>query len=461
MLPLGRAPGNPCGIPGIPGEQLAQPLSPPRRRAEGDARRGCRRRRRAGARACANTTRARADPSDAEGPFYPKTLPADRDADLTRVAGRAGRAGSAALFSPAACWRRDGRADGRHGGRAVAMRRLAGTTMPATTASRATTKFQGYGAATTDAGGRYASRRSGRSPIQAGPAPARAAHAGRRTRLTTQIYVTGDAVGATSCRRHRPGGRSPAVDDARAGRGTRARGARGNLRFRRLRGPRPGRRGQCTVALDRKRSGARTQPKDALAERLGPVDLVAASTRPRCRRAWLRARRRRPRCPRPGTRRYSVSNITPSTRTKSASCIASARLITWNLLPSRQPLRVTRARSGPPDTCGQSAAVQPPAAREVAHGHGRCDAGHRERRGVGPRPGAHRGFAGRRRGRLTRRPRSRTKLRQRERRPVHVAVVVLQRRRCRARRCGGRFPRAEALRGSSETEAHAIIHRPP
>ena len=31
-------------------------------------------------------------PRSTEGPFYPRTLPADSDADLTRVAGRAGRA---------------------------------------------------------------------------------------------------------------------------------------------------------------------------------------------------------------------------------------------------------------------------------------------------------------------------------------------------------------------------------
>src|SRR5688500_10829248 len=31
-------------------------------------------------------------PADAEGPFYPTRIPADADADLTRVAGNAGRA---------------------------------------------------------------------------------------------------------------------------------------------------------------------------------------------------------------------------------------------------------------------------------------------------------------------------------------------------------------------------------
>ncbi len=94
-------------------------------------------------------------PADAEGPFYPRRLPADVDADLTRVAGRTGPAQGTVLYLS---------------GRVldVAGRPLAGTRVelwqcdalgryhhvdgdPGTRDPN----FQGYGVTTADAHGRY------------------------------------------------------------------------------------------------------------------------------------------------------------------------------------------------------------------------------------------------------------------------------------------------------------------
>ncbi len=49
-------------------------------------------------------------PSQAEGPFYPKTFPADRDSDLTQIAGRAAKAKGTLLYLSGRALARDGRA---------------------------------------------------------------------------------------------------------------------------------------------------------------------------------------------------------------------------------------------------------------------------------------------------------------------------------------------------------------
>ena len=96
-------------------------------------------------------------PSQTEGPFYPKTLPVDRDADLTQVAGRAAKASGTPLYFGGRALARDGRpacqARPSSSGNATS---TAAITTPATTAIRRDDNFQGYGVAITDGEGRYA-----------------------------------------------------------------------------------------------------------------------------------------------------------------------------------------------------------------------------------------------------------------------------------------------------------------
>ncbi len=137
-----------------------------------------------------------ATPSQPEGPFYPKTLPADRDSDLTQIAGHAARAKGTILYLSGRTLMRDGRplADaavelwqcdvyGRyhHAGDDGVPR---------------DDNFQGYGTAATDREGRYAF-----TTIRPVPYSGRPPHLHLRVRartgltLTTQIYIAGDAVG--------------------------------------------------------------------------------------------------------------------------------------------------------------------------------------------------------------------------------------------------------------------------
>ncbi len=136
-------------------------------------------------------------PAQPEGPFYPKTFPADRDADLTQVAGRAGTAQGTLLYF-------SGRVLGRDG------RPMAGTVVElwqcdtygryhhaGDDGAPRDDNFQGYGAATTDAQGRYAFK-----TIRPVPYAGRPPHLHVRllppggSPLTTQIYVAGDAAGS-------------------------------------------------------------------------------------------------------------------------------------------------------------------------------------------------------------------------------------------------------------------------
>ena len=134
-------------------------------------------------------------PSQAEGPFYPKTLPADRDGDLTQIVGRAARAKGTPLYFAGRALTPDGRPIARatvelwqcdvHG----RYHHAGDDGVPRDE------NFQGYGAVLTDAEGRYAFKTirpvpySGRPPhlhvrVRPGNAPA----------LTTQVYVAGDVV---------------------------------------------------------------------------------------------------------------------------------------------------------------------------------------------------------------------------------------------------------------------------
>jgi len=135
-------------------------------------------------------------PSQAEGPFYPKTLPVDRDADLTQVIGRAAKAMGTPLYLTGRTLARDGRpvanatielwqcdVYGRyhHAGDEGVPR---------------DDNFQGYGVVITDSEGRYAFK-----TIRPVPYSGRPPHLHVRVRrasgstLTTQIYIAGDAVG--------------------------------------------------------------------------------------------------------------------------------------------------------------------------------------------------------------------------------------------------------------------------
>lgn len=146
-------------------------------------------------------------PSQPEGPFYPKTIPADRDADLTQVAGRPARAQGTVLYFSGRVLARDGRP-------------LSGTIVELWQCDNygryhhagddgvpRDDNFQGYGVATTDAQGRYAFK-----TIRPVPYTGRPPHMHVRLRhanapaLTTQLYIAGDAVGADGVLMSSPGG---------------------------------------------------------------------------------------------------------------------------------------------------------------------------------------------------------------------------------------------------------------
>src|SRR5688572_478252 len=134
-----------------------------------------------------------ATPRMTEGPFYPRTFPADADADLTKVAGhpRAAegtvlavsgrvldRAGRPRLGARVEIWQCDAVGHYHHVG---------------SPAESGDPGFQGFGAVTADAQGRYAFR-----TIKPVPYPGRTPHIhftvveeGRR-RLTSQMFVEGE-----------------------------------------------------------------------------------------------------------------------------------------------------------------------------------------------------------------------------------------------------------------------------
>lgn len=131
-------------------------------------------------------------PALTEGPFYPRQFPADTDADLTRVAGRAGRARGTPLAMA-------GRLTDRSG-RPLAGRRIEIWQCDATGVyhhvgeGEGDPDFQGWGATATDAEGRYAFR-----TIKPVPYPGRTPHIhftvaanGRRV-LTSQAFIEGEA----------------------------------------------------------------------------------------------------------------------------------------------------------------------------------------------------------------------------------------------------------------------------
>jgi protocatechuate 3,4-dioxygenase beta subunit len=134
-------------------------------------------------------------PSQTEGPFYPRTMPADRDADLTQVIGRNAAAQGTRLYFTGRVLARDGRpqpgatvelwqcdAFGRyhHAGDDGEPR---------------DDNFQGYGVTAADAEGRYAFKTI--RPVAYGGRPPhlhlKVRAAGARV-LTTQVYIKGDST---------------------------------------------------------------------------------------------------------------------------------------------------------------------------------------------------------------------------------------------------------------------------
>ena len=134
-------------------------------------------------------------PAQTEGPFYPRTLPADRDNDLTQVAGQSHAAQGARLYLTGRVLALDGTpqsgvtvelwqcdAFGRY-------HHVGDDGEPRDDA------FQGYGTATTDAEGRF-SFKTIRPVAYSGRIPH--LHFKLRnpagTSLTTQLYIKGDAT---------------------------------------------------------------------------------------------------------------------------------------------------------------------------------------------------------------------------------------------------------------------------
>jgi len=132
-------------------------------------------------------------PRMTEGPFYPRTFPADTDADLTRVAGSARMAEGTLLDVSGRVLERSGRP--RAGARVEiwqcdAFGQYHHVGEPAGSGDPS---FQGFGAVETDAEGRYAFR-----TIKPVPYPGRTPHIhftvveGGKRRLTSQMFIEGE-----------------------------------------------------------------------------------------------------------------------------------------------------------------------------------------------------------------------------------------------------------------------------
>lgn len=139
--------------------------------------------------------------AQALGPFYPVTLPADQDTDLTRIAGRAGRAlgqiidvtgqvlnaeGAPVPGARVEIWQANSEGRYAHPGDR--------SKLPLDP------EFQGYGVVTTDADGRYGFRTIKPAAYPTGegdwvrPPHIHFAVTGRTERLITQMYFPGEPL---------------------------------------------------------------------------------------------------------------------------------------------------------------------------------------------------------------------------------------------------------------------------
>ena len=147
------------------------------------------------ARAEAQSAALAPTPNQPEGPFYPKTLPADRDADLTQIAGRAAKAMGTPLYLTGRVFARDGRPLGNATVELWQCDVYGRYHHAGDDGEPRDDNFQGYGVATTDVQGSYAFK-----TIRPVPYSGRPPHLHVRVRpasgpaLTTQIYVAGDRV---------------------------------------------------------------------------------------------------------------------------------------------------------------------------------------------------------------------------------------------------------------------------
>jgi protocatechuate 3,4-dioxygenase beta subunit len=144
--------------------------------------------------ASAQGTRLAPTPQDAEGPFYPRSFPADTDSDLMHVAGRA----TAAQGTPLHLTGRVVTTDGAPvAGATLELWQcdVYGTYHHVGEGGRQDDNFQGYGRATSAPDGSYAF--VALRPVPYGGRPPhlhfRITAAGRRT-LTTQLYLKGESA---------------------------------------------------------------------------------------------------------------------------------------------------------------------------------------------------------------------------------------------------------------------------
>jgi len=132
-------------------------------------------------------------PPQTEGPFYPKAIPADHDADLTQVAGRPAPAQGTRLYFSGRVLARDGRPQAGATVELWQCDALGRYHHAGDEGSPRDDNFQGYGVAVTDAEGRYAFK-----TIRPVPYSGRVPHLHIKVRtadgaaLTTQVYIKGD-----------------------------------------------------------------------------------------------------------------------------------------------------------------------------------------------------------------------------------------------------------------------------
>ena len=156
-----------------------------------------------GAIAAAAATPLRADdrapltatPGDAEGPFYPRRLPGDVDADLTRVAGRAGTAKGTVLYLSGRVLAVDGRPLPQARVELWQCDALGRYHHVDGDPGELDPDFQGYGVAIADGAGRYAFKTI--RPVRYGGRPPhlhfKLSQASARA-LTTQLYPRGESA---------------------------------------------------------------------------------------------------------------------------------------------------------------------------------------------------------------------------------------------------------------------------
>jgi protocatechuate 3,4-dioxygenase beta subunit len=132
-------------------------------------------------------------PPDAEGPFYPRSIPAEADFDLTRIAGRSKPAEGTPLAVSGRVLAQDGKPLG--GARVELWQCDSHGHYHHVGGSAGDEGFQGYGVVTTDAEGRYAFRTIRPVPYASRPPHLhfKIAHARARP-LTTQLYPRGESA---------------------------------------------------------------------------------------------------------------------------------------------------------------------------------------------------------------------------------------------------------------------------